>query len=294
MIELSVEVSGAPLGIAELLGRVSAICCAVEGIPEAISFGRLVDDSAIRAINREFRAKDAATDVLSFPSVRYPVGKTAKGAWKRLLRERDPESGKAHLGDFVISLPRAQAQALEYGHSLLRELAYLTAHAHFHLMGYDHEQEGDKRRMRELEECVMEELNLKREHAPSDQQLFDKASEAMQSAYTPYSRFRVGACVLADDGSMHQGCNIENASYGLTICAERAAVSAAVIHGRTKLVAVAIAGEQGVAWPCGACRQVLNEFGPDMRVLCGQAGQPFETTTLGALLPHAFGPSDLK
>ncbi|MEG1811943.1 MAG: rRNA maturation RNase YbeY [Clostridia bacterium] len=163
LIELSVEVAGAPEGLDELLSRVADACCRVEGVAGLCASGRLVDDEAIRAINRAFRGVDRATDVLSFPSVRYPRGVTASGAARLLRREYDPEVGARHLGDFVISLPRAQAQAAEYGHSLLRELGYLTAHSMFHLMGYDHEDESEKRVMRALEERAMGMVSLGRE-----------------------------------------------------------------------------------------------------------------------------------
>lgn len=162
MIALQIEVDDAPDGIAELLNRVSVACCSEEGIPEAAAFARLVDDQAIRQINMAFRGVDRATDVLSFPSVAYPAGKTARDCLKRLARERDPESGLSCLGDLVISLPRAAEQAREYGHSLMRELGYLTAHAMFHLMGYDHVNDEDRRAMRFCEERVMASLHLSR------------------------------------------------------------------------------------------------------------------------------------
>lgn len=163
MIELSIEVSDAPDALEALLIQVSALCCEDEGIPDMISFGRLTDDQAIRQVNREFRRIDRATDVLSFPSIGYKLGRTARDSLKRLTRERDPESGLCCLGDFIISLPAARRQAKEYGHSIERELCYLAAHAQFHLMGYDHECEADKRIMREKEERVMARMNLIRE-----------------------------------------------------------------------------------------------------------------------------------
>lgn len=163
MLELIVEVPGAPQDVRQMLNRVSQLCCAQEGIEDMMSFGRLVDDLQIRELNRAFRSIDKPTDVLSFPSISYAPGKTARDSLKRLRRERDPESGLCVLGDFVISLPRARAQAEEYGHSLRRELCYLTAHAQFHLMGYDHERESDKAAMREKEERVMNQMQLTRE-----------------------------------------------------------------------------------------------------------------------------------
>jgi cytidine deaminase len=116
------------------------------------------------------------------------------------------------------------------------------------------------------------------------------ATRARRSAYAPYSRFRVGAAVRAA-GRLHAGANVENASYGLTVCAERAAVAAAIAAGARRIDAVAIAsGTSPPTPPCGACLQTLAEFaGPDLPVvLVGQRGSRTETT-LGALLPRAFG-----
>ena len=124
--------------------------------------------------------------------------------------------------------------------------------------------------------------------------LIARAKGAMESAYAPYSGYRVGACALMEDGTMHTGCNIENASYGLTICAERVAVAGAVASGKTKVIAVAVVGEKSPAWPCGACRQVINEFGGRaIEIIVAQAGKEYEATTLAALLPNAFGPESL-
>lgn len=108
-------------------------------------------------------------------------------------------------------------------------------------------------------------------------------------AYAPASGFAVGAAVLAADGSVHVGCNVENASYGLTICAERAAVCAAVAAGQRRLVAVAVVtGLAEPARPCGACRQVLAEFGPRMVVLLAGAEGGYQATNLERLLPEPF------
>lgn len=163
MIELSMEVEGAPEGLGALLNRVCAACCEAEGIKEAFACARLVDDGEIQRINLAFRQVDRPTDVLSFPSIQYRPGRTARACPKRLSRERDPDSGLAHLGDYVISLPTAQRQAREYGHSLARELSYLSAHALFHLMGYDHEREGDKRAMRQMEERALASIGMGRD-----------------------------------------------------------------------------------------------------------------------------------
>ena len=125
--------------------------------------------------------------------------------------------------------------------------------------------------------------------ADGDRDALVRAARAVrQNAYAPASHFRVGAAVLSDDGRTFVGCNVENASYGLTICAERAAVCAAVAAGARRVVAVAVAtGLDEPARPCGACRQVLAEFGPAMVVVLAGI-TAVRTTTLAQLLPEPF------
>ncbi len=130
---------------------------------------------------------------------------------------------------------------------------------------------------------------------PHDAQpLVAAALEARNRVYAPYSRFRVGAAVLTPSGAVFPGGNVENASYGLTMCAERAAVSAAVSAGQREIIAVAVVSKGGHA-PCGACRQVLAEFGPSMQVILVDADDAsnIRTTTLDQLLPEGFGPASL-
>lgn len=121
------------------------------------------------------------------------------------------------------------------------------------------------------------------------QRLFDRARAIQQRAYAPYSRFRVGAAIQTGDGRIYVGCNVENASFGLTLCAERAAVAAAVADGATELTDIAIATDiEPPAAPCGACRQVLREFGPAMRVHA-VGPRSVRSWTLPELLPDSFG-----
>jgi len=123
--------------------------------------------------------------------------------------------------------------------------------------------------------------------------LVDAARAAQQRAYAPYSRFRVGCALEADDGRVFVGCNVENASYGLTICAERAAVCAAVAAGAQRFRrAVVVSDADPPAAPCGACRQVLSEFGPTLRV-DGVGRGATVTWTIAELLPAAFGKEQL-
>jgi cytidine deaminase len=124
------------------------------------------------------------------------------------------------------------------------------------------------------------------------EELIAAACAVRSHAYAPYSRYRVGAAILLDDGRIVTGVNVENASYGLSICAERTAVFKAVSEGAQEITAVAICTENGGS-PCGACRQVLVEFAGDIPVLlCDALGQVQETT-LYALLPNHFGPEHL-
>ena len=126
--------------------------------------------------------------------------------------------------------------------------------------------------------------------AASAARLVAAARASRRGAYAPYSKYRVGAAVQTADGRVFTGANVENASFGLTICAERAAVLAAVSAGARRLRAVAVAASgPRPPWPCGACRQVLAEFaGPRTEVHVAGAGRRVESRTLGELLPRAF------
>ena len=275
----------------------AAADCALltEGVnrPCAVSV-RLCDDDAIHEINRVHRGVDRATDVLSFPTVTYPAGVTAGHADRLLRRELDDELDACMLGDLILSVPHIMAQAEEYGHSPQREAAYLLVHGLCHLMGYDHIDPDEQKRMRAMEEKILSAVGLGRdeEQTVSDQMLLALAREAMKRSYSPYSHYPVGAALLSADGRVFQGCNIENASFGLTNCAERTAMFKAVSEGATEFTAVAIASEKSAPWPCGACRQVLNEFAPGIRVLVTWDGHVDEAP-LSRLLPHGFGPASL-
>lgn len=114
------------------------------------------------------------------------------------------------------------------------------------------------------------------------------AREIQANSYSPYSRFRVGAAVYAG-GEIFQGVNVENAAYGSTLCAERSALTAAVTAGCTEIDAVAIVGDsESPTVPCGACRQALAEFNPDMRVIMGGCTYEVMVMSLDELLPEAF------
>lgn len=286
----------APDGFFELAEQVADACLLIEGVSGAYVSITLVTGEEIKKINRETRSVDKETDVLSFPNVAYAPGKTAKDSEKRLKRAYDPAFGRIFLGDIVLNTQRAMEQAEEYGHSFKRELGYLTAHAMFHLLGYDHMTDEDKAVMREMEKRAMKEIKLyrKEEYAMTDEKMQALAIEALEFSYSPYSRFRVGACLLSEDGRVFQGANFENASYGATICAERCAVSNALMAGARKFTKIAITTDEGYAWPCGICRQVLNEFkAGDIAVMVGGKNTPWKTKMLSELLPESFGPEDL-
>jgi cytidine deaminase len=120
------------------------------------------------------------------------------------------------------------------------------------------------------------------------ERLIEAAHRAQAQAYSPYSNFAVGAAVLGADGRVFLGCNVENSSFGLTVCAERNAVAAALVAG-TRPAAVAVVVNGKAVAPCGACRQVLAEFDPGMPVVLASATDGHrETTSLDALLPGAF------
>jgi cytidine deaminase len=125
--------------------------------------------------------------------------------------------------------------------------------------------------------------------------LVDAAREARERAYAPYSNFAVGAAIRTHSGRIFTGSNVENASYGLTMCAERVAVFAAVAAGERIIESVAVVADTpDVTPPCGACRQVLFEFGPSTEIVCEGAGGVRRVWSLANLLPHAFGPNSLQ
>ena len=133
------------------------------------------------------------------------------------------------------------------------------------------------------------------------EELVRLAKEARTRAYTPYSGFAVGAALLCKDGTVYQGCNIENAAFGPTICAERVAMFKSVYDGQRDFEAIAVAGGRageevtGLFPPCGVCRQVLREFcGLELKLYMAKENGEFETRTLGEMLPLSFSGVDMK
>jgi len=128
----------------------------------------------------------------------------------------------------------------------------------------------------------------------SYEKLFKEAKKAREKAYTPYSKFKVGAAVLTTDGKIFTGCNIENASFGLTVCAERVAILKAISEGSYKFEAMAIIGDtKRPCSPCGACRQVISEFGEDIKIAMSNLKGDVKIKKISELLPEAFNKNDL-
>ena len=130
----------------------------------------------------------------------------------------------------------------------------------------------------------------------TDRELVKRAFDMHQFSYVPYSHFPVGAAILTEDGRVFTGCNVENAAYGSTICAERTALVKAVSEGhRDDFVRLAVVGDSAdYCWPCGACRQMLYEFAPELELLVGKADRSFTKLKLHELLPYGFGPKSLS
>ncbi len=129
---------------------------------------------------------------------------------------------------------------------------------------------------------------------PSPDELLDAARAARERAYAPYSGFAVGAALETSDGTVITGCNVENASYGMSICAERTAITSAVAQGYREFRAIAVAGPDGaITSPCGACRQFIAEFDPELPVFFTTPDADMQTT-LDKLLPFSFGPKSLQ
>ena len=124
----------------------------------------------------------------------------------------------------------------------------------------------------------------------TDRKLISMAADVMANSYSPYSRFKVGAAVECTDGAVFTGCNIENAAFGVTMCAESAAIASAVSAGQRAFKRIAIISDGNVyCFPCGLCRQLLNEFSPELEVLCARSDGRYVSYSLTSLLPMAFG-----
>jgi len=129
----------------------------------------------------------------------------------------------------------------------------------------------------------------------TDRELVREAIEAKKNAYVPYSKFPVGAALLTKEGKVYRGCNIECASYGGTNCAERTAIFKAVSEGDRNIEAIAVVSDlDDYTYPCGICRQVIVEYGRDIKLIIGKSEEEFKVYTINDLLPNSFTPEDLE
>ena len=129
----------------------------------------------------------------------------------------------------------------------------------------------------------------------TNQELIKKALEAKQNSYSPYSNYKVGAALLTEDGKVYLGTNVENCGYSPSNCAERSAFFSAISNGDRKFSKLAVVGSSdGIAYPCGICRQVIVELAPNIEIICAKDENTFEILTIKDLLPHAFTPDDVK
>lgn len=256
--------------------KAALFCMEHEGIdPENVEISlNFLSKEEIHRLNMIYRHVDRPTDVLSFPLIED-------------FNEIDEEKEEMLLGDVVICVEKAEEQAKEYGHSIRRELVYLFVHSVLHLLGYDHMEEDEKAEMREVEEEVMSRIDIKREDMSEDM-LYKKAAEASEKAYAPFSGFKVGAALMTADGKIYTGVNIENSSFGATICAERTAFVKAISEGERDFSAIAVYAEGAESVPCGICRQFMYEFAPDIKVITGIDSEHLNVRTLKELLPDGF------
>ena len=242
-----------------------------------------VEKDRIQQINKEYRGIDKVTDVITFALMENQA---------EIFMEAIEE-----LGDVFICCDRAIEQANDYGHSIEREVGFLAVHGYLHLIGYDHMNEEDEKIMFAKQEEILAKAKLKRGEGTSVTKLMEAAIKAMENAYVPYSKFRVGAALLLKSGAIVTGCNIENASYGLCNCAERTALFKAYSEGLNKddIVAMSIAGATDNAIsPCGACRQVMAELlHLDTPVYLTNLKGDVVKMTVKELLPYSFSGSDL-
>ena len=279
----------------------------------------LVSDEVIHVLNKDYRGIDRPTDVLSF-------------ALDEAEEPAEVGGPDVHmLGDIIISAETAVRQGDEYGHGLNRELVYLGVHSLLHLLGYDHMNKTDKAKMREEEEKALQMIRLSQKDLEDGQdkdkedplhfsavvedftmsnqndikktgksnnkivkKLYKKALKTRENAYVPFSKFKVGAAVLTKDGDIFTGCNIENSSFGLTVCAERVAMfnaaASGVRPGEMKMLLV-VADTEDVTSPCGACRQVIAEFEIPVIIMANVRGD-MKQVTLEEILPFGFKASD--
>lgn len=223
-----------------------------------------LDEERMRDVKRRFFNVDAPGDVVSFL-----YGEDPDGVW----------------GEILVCVPVACTVGESRGVSLSEELAFLVVHGLLHLFGYDDSTPEGHREMLKRGEALLQAYYKERQR----RELLRRAARAREFAYAPYSAFRVGAALLTQDGRVFTGCNVENASFGVTLCAERVALGKAISEGAKAFTAIAIVSDAtSFCFPCGACRQALAEFGLDMEVLVGNRDGSYVVKPLCELLPWTF------
>lgn len=225
----------------------------------------LVGQEEIRKLKREFFGEDRYTDVISFCY--------------------GPAEKDSIWGEIVISLPIAEAQAKERKLPVKKEVSFLFIHGLLHLLGYEDSDPESKKIMDELAKNLLDEFG---DHQ-ARKYLIKQAEKARTLAYAPYSQFQVGAAIEGKEGAIFTGCNIENASFGLTVCAERVALWKAVSAGIRAFSRIAIISTScQLCLPCGACRQVLYQFAPEIEVIAARADGSYQCFSLKQLFPLPF------
>ncbi|WP_369017243.1 cytidine deaminase [Thermatribacter velox] len=224
----------------------------------------LVDTEKMRELKERFFGKRESSDVMSFF-----YGEEEDQTW----------------GEVIICIPVALEQAKVAGNSIDDEISLLFIHGLLHCLGYDDQEPQDLQVMSEKQEHY---LNAFKKYLLFEK-LINKALKQLDLSYAPYSGYRVASALLCTDGTIVTGVNVENASFGLSICAERVAVSKAVSMGKRDFEAIAIVSEKrDFCYPCGACLQVLTEFSPGIKVLVARSSEDFKVLGLEELLPHSF------
>jgi len=222
----------------------------------------------VKALKKEFFHQDTDTDVISF----YYGTTEIDGVW----------------GEIIICPEKAGEQARDYGTSIEAELKLLLIHGFLHLLGYDDTEPEKKKKMEARQIQLLDQFQLddKRKY------LIEAAQNGQFHAYAPYSLFPVGAAIESCEGKVVQGGNIENASYGLSICAERVALFKAISMGYAGFVRLAIiSSHEEFCLPCGACRQVLFEFAPYIEIIAARTDGDYRVFALDSLYPYPFSTS---
>ncbi len=240
--------------------------CTVENreIPGKLSIAFISLDE-IRALKKEFFHQNIDTDVISF-----------------FYGTEEPDEV---WGEIIICPEKAREYAHTYGTKYENEQKLLLIHGLLHLLGYDDSDADKKRIMETRQNNILEQFLITEKR----EQLVTSAQKAQHYAYAPYSLFPVGAALETCDGKVIQGGNIENASLGLSVCAERVALFKAVSMGYATFTRLAvISSGQDYCLPCGACRQVLYEFAPHLEILAARQEGDYQVYALDELLPNPF------